>query len=845
MNDRGFLLKSGSITSDETWGGDITLSGNVVIEKGVNVTVEPGSRIFFGETNPGEDGNPLEFFNRNYTRHQVDPMVFPAVSGRKVFLLVRGKFSARGTRKDKVVFESGEHNGVIALGSSGRREPAAKLELDHAIVNGVSALFAGPGTFLKLTGTRVEGCAYGAVITGRSHIENSVFVNNRNGIFIADHEDIIILRCLISNNREYGIVFNSTDTVSRRVDISDNTFEGNDVGVHLFRVNNAHIANNVFSGHRIACYASHASGVELTGNSFRKSSCCDVILCRDSHKVLIKNNRFIGSARELKFMHNSSVILSGNTFKPRPRPCIVLPRSLCMLMKKYVRNLLIKNKSPLADAFFRLYYYIAVLAAASFLRFFLGFNVYLRRGMLLRDWHPGVSDVDLFAVARKEYSPRQEKKIIRAVLAGYGVLKFFFPVIGELHISNSKELRNYLRYGGVRAWEAGYYWKPLLGAPRITGEYRFIRDKFKFDCATEVLNLWQICCGAYFFEKKSGETSVRFLKAVIDILRYTYYLQQENPIPVFSSRSEVVRTYKNNGVNELESLGSDVLEIIERYWSRRRFENRFYERVYAEVLIYIDRVFKKHLSLETRRNQGNEYEFVEKVYDLKYRQEKGWREFSEEIFRNASGVILKIILDTPGLFYVVVDDKITYSDAYCTAEFMKRAKMGFLSPHTNIIILTENTYGIMLNCLLMETPFKKFFPDYFKEGSRVFVSRFLKRSVANYRNMRPPAIRSDLIKLFALEAVAELAVSGRVEKKASLQGGLYKTFFLSNLAALKIFLTENKIITPPLFENTFSYLENKNPGKDRLGVKNRRFDNYTFTSSILRELSGIIEKETL
>ena len=98
-------VKSGRITEDETWSGKITVADYLIIERGVRITVQPGSEIDFTRREPwffpvlraGADG----------ARRELDSSLAK--------VLVYGVFSASGTPDSPVIFSGVSFGGLHAL----------------------------------------------------------------------------------------------------------------------------------------------------------------------------------------------------------------------------------------------------------------------------------------------------------------------------------------------------------------------------------------------------------------------------------------------------------------------------------------------------------------------------------------------------------------------------------------------------------------------------------------------------------------------------------------------------------------------------------------------------------
>ncbi|HBW21781.1 MAG: hypothetical protein A2X39_08980 [Elusimicrobia bacterium GWC2_56_31] len=155
-------VKSGRIRLDETWSGKITVADYLVIERGVSVTVLPGSEITFTRREPwffpviraGDDG----------TRRQLDSGLAKA--------LVYGGFSAGGSKDAPVIIRGGSFGGIHALGFG-------RISARNCLVEGAgsSALSAWDNGLVDLEEVSFSSCRMGVEVSGQGAalLEKCVF----------------------------------------------------------------------------------------------------------------------------------------------------------------------------------------------------------------------------------------------------------------------------------------------------------------------------------------------------------------------------------------------------------------------------------------------------------------------------------------------------------------------------------------------------------------------------------------------------------------------------------------------------------------------------------------------
>ena len=85
-------------------------------------------------------------------------------------------------------------------------------------------------------------------------------------------------------------------------------------------------------------------------------------------------------------------------------------------------------------------------------------GVYLHRGPTRQGWEPGVSDIDLILLGEEA-----DEGGLPALAARLKTLRRLLPMLGDLWLGSPEEVRAYLRWGGLRAWEDAPDWKLLRG----------------------------------------------------------------------------------------------------------------------------------------------------------------------------------------------------------------------------------------------------------------------------------------------------------------------------------------------------------------------------------------------
>lgn len=145
-NGSSGTVKTGRITSNETWSGTVTVADYLTIEPGASVRVEPGTEIIFERREPWFF--PVLRSGLNGERRELD-------SGLAK-VLVHGEFLAGGAAERPVIFRGRSFGGVYALGSGAIR--AHRCVFSGA---GGAALGAWDHAFLQAEDCVFDGCSRG------------------------------------------------------------------------------------------------------------------------------------------------------------------------------------------------------------------------------------------------------------------------------------------------------------------------------------------------------------------------------------------------------------------------------------------------------------------------------------------------------------------------------------------------------------------------------------------------------------------------------------------------------------------------------------------------------------
>jgi hypothetical protein len=231
-----------TISKDTTWSGNILLAGDVYVEPGVTLTIEPGTVVKFKRIDETSDQNLFD----------IDTPYYPQAE-----LIIRGRLIAKGTAKNKIIFTSAEidarpadwgavnflgteednvieHNKIM-FGYNGVHAHGSSLRISHSefVRNGVGVSFKSEE---ETPGVEWFGKRSNVTIT------DSVFTGNKGGIGFRNSNSLI-KHNEIRENKFFGIF--PKENVSGEV--SRNEITGNKKGVYLYQVKGLKLSyNNIY-----------------------------------------------------------------------------------------------------------------------------------------------------------------------------------------------------------------------------------------------------------------------------------------------------------------------------------------------------------------------------------------------------------------------------------------------------------------------------------------------------------------------------------------------------------------------------------------------------------------------
>lgn len=293
---RAEYLGEYTVAADETWRGEVVLSGRVTVVPGAVLTLAPGTRVAFRRVDTNFDGLG------------------------EAELLVLGGIRSLGEPGRPVVFESaepapgpGDWDKVSLIAS----EDPHNLFRHTAFRHGTQALHAHFSRF------SAEGCLFEqnlrAVQFQESElavVADSVFLGNKQALRFRDS------RARVVGNRFLGNLY-AVHAFRSEVELADNRLEASALGGVLAKESRVSFRRNVLRANRDgARMRDPGSRVTVSGNLFRDSAEDALSLSQVAGEVA--GNRFEGAGLDLVSLEDAAVRLAGNDLGPAGRHALHL-----------------------------------------------------------------------------------------------------------------------------------------------------------------------------------------------------------------------------------------------------------------------------------------------------------------------------------------------------------------------------------------------------------------------------------------------------------------------------------------------------------------------------------------
>ncbi len=410
----------------------------------------------------------------------------------------------------------------------------------------------------------------------------------------------------------------------------------------------------------------------------------------------------------------------------------------------------------------KIYDFIYVVSISVYKNFMNKKNIrslYLRRGML-NNWIAGSSDID-YLVILKQTDINIEYHNIFNIKKRYRKMKRIFPFYGENLILNEKELNVYLKYGGIRS-------KLLKNSKLLKGQKQnlktdiFIDLKYKTDIVKEILNSYILLSNNYFYNIDII-SDICFSKAATDILKYIEYFYDMKDLD--KSRIKYLEEHPNNITTKLCNVLKNNIKLD------KDDRNYIYNCIFNK-LEKLSIEFNKEIILNNITGKISVYR-------------KDSISLFEELM-SYKDYILSIILDDPGLAYIVLNNSINGNEIL---SIYRKAKENYCFYNTPILFFTENMYQMLLFSNFRNNPFE--FCNQHNISDKHYNRRFYISK--NYKYYYQD---NEILKKMTISSLAEKSVQINeidiIKKFDEIKGELYE--IIVDLIQFYLYFKNDKII---------------------------------------------------
>ncbi|MFH2070030.1 MAG: right-handed parallel beta-helix repeat-containing protein [Elusimicrobiota bacterium] len=289
----------GELKQNETWSGEVYISGSLVIRENVTVTVLPGTWIFF------------------LSPERCDIIVKGTLVaiGEKHREIIIGNKSWRGGMEfsgDKVsILRHCEikHSKMVAVNCRGK----SRLEIQNSkIINNKAGIAAEDAASINLSGNEINNnTIYGLSLHSGSRLSSvkDTIRHNETGVFTAGESVLVLMSAEIESNK---VGIECCGKLEVKVDRS--FINGNDRGIRtnencLLEVKNCDVSRNKIIG--IECC--HNAVTKIISNRITENKLG--VFCRDNSRNVIESNKFSDNEGAIACINNAKSEIIDNTFE--------------------------------------------------------------------------------------------------------------------------------------------------------------------------------------------------------------------------------------------------------------------------------------------------------------------------------------------------------------------------------------------------------------------------------------------------------------------------------------------------------------------------------------------------
>ncbi len=490
-----------------------------------------------------------------------------------------------------------------------------------------------------------------------SYIENSNITSNLSAFVSSGNSEVLMKHSLIKNTADFQYVSKES--------------------AHLLLENSKISCDSCFS-------LSHYSEIQTYNCVFKVKN--ESIVSK-GFSVIVNNNSRWNNLRDSKY----------NIFALNKNKSDLIKNLVAGLFSQ-MQILVIKTRN--IKCFGKIYgnFYSAGIKLYSF--FMKNKNItgiYLRRGMLNKDWIAGSSDIDFLTIINNNNDIGSEIKLLFKIHKRYKQLKNIFPLYGENIIMDKSELKFYLKYGDFRVNDI-YKSSILYGSQKIEKNEQLEYDHIKnrIDAASEILNSY-ILFSANYFNHKNIVNDIGFAKATIDILKNINHGNTD-----IDSRIGWLQQYADVISSDEKEILAPLIVLLEKNVRLTlKNKNKIFDLVFNKINEFAKMnneliIFNTNVSIKKiSKNHNVNNKYLSSVIDL-----------IQDKFKNE---ILSIIIDAPGVCKVIIkgDYSANNEKHYVFDIFGIMKKLAILD-NTPVLFFTQPMYQMLLFARFKNMPLEEY-----------------------------------------------------------------------------------------------------------------------------------------
>ncbi|MDD4166736.1 MAG: hypothetical protein PHN29_06905, partial [Endomicrobiaceae bacterium] len=297
--EKCYVLKSGLISKDEKWSGNILVDGNITILKGITVKVEPGTIINFANKNSEAENEENQKVNFLFDEFDIEKERY----SRKISINVYGSFFIFGEKNNRIKIGNCNWNGYIyaAKGSC--------CEFRHTIFQYCFGLILdGNSEIFKIYSCLFEQCFFGVVNFSKIIIKKSQFRFNyhavvsyvqsiiSDNIFYENIKNSIVLKSLLNSYIVSNHFFLNNNALvciqSRKIFIKENILYFNYYAISVLNCYDLRIFKTIFLNNYIGFKSEGNSEKIFINECFYSNSVINIF---DESSIEFHNNLSINS----------------------------------------------------------------------------------------------------------------------------------------------------------------------------------------------------------------------------------------------------------------------------------------------------------------------------------------------------------------------------------------------------------------------------------------------------------------------------------------------------------------------------------------------------------------------